>query len=117
MTERTTAEVLDDHLRLRSAGDLETDIERNYAPDVVQLCEGGVLHGLEGVRASAAELARQAPNAHFTYRSVQVEGEFGFLSWSAESDHARIPDGADSYVIRNGRIVMQSIFYRVEGRG
>ena len=114
VSSRSAREVLDDHLRLRAEGDLAADLERNYAPHVVLLCEDGAFHGVAAVKHSADELGRQLPNARFTYPSVQVDGEFGFLRWAAESDRFRVPEGADSYVIRDGRIVMQSIYYRLE---
>ena len=41
MPKRSPREVLDDHLRLRAAGDIEADLARNYAPDVALLCECG----------------------------------------------------------------------------
>lgn len=41
------------------------------------------------------------------------QGEVGFLEWTAEADGGRVDDGADSYVIRNGRIVAQTIHYTV----
>lgn len=50
---RTTDEVLNDHLRLRLEGDLEDDMARNYAADVVLLTGCGVFRGHDGVRASA----------------------------------------------------------------
>ena len=114
MTERLPADVLDDHLRLRARGDLATDLERNYSPSVVLLCDAGVFHGVDAVKTSADRLGLQLPNARFDYLSVQVDGEFGFLKWTAESDRFRVPEGADSYVIRDGRIVMQTIYYRLE---
>jgi hypothetical protein len=114
MPERSPREVLDDHLRLRAEGDLETDLARNYAPDVVVLCSYGALRGLDAMRRSATDLKEQLPNARFDYKLHEVEGEYGYLLWSAESDTCRVPEGADSYVMRNGRIVMQSIYYRLE---
>jgi hypothetical protein len=42
-----------------------------------------------------------------------VEGEYAFLKCWADSDPARIEDGADSFVIPGGMIVMQSVSYRV----
>jgi hypothetical protein len=114
MPERSPREVLDDHLRLRAEGDVETDLARNYAPDVVVLCSYGALRGLDAMRKSAADLKAQLPNARFDYTLHEVEGEYGYLLWSAESDTCRVPEGADSYVIRDGRIVMQSIYYRLE---
>jgi hypothetical protein len=114
MPERSPREVLDDHLRLRAEGNVETDLARNYAPDVVVLCSYGALRGLDAMRKSAADLKEQLPNARFDYKVIAVEDEYGYLRWSAESNTCRVPDGADSYVIRNGRIVMQSISYRLE---
>ncbi len=58
----------------------------------------------------------EAPGAKFTYHRKLVEGDVGFLEWSRESEHAVIRDGADSYVIREGKIVAQTIHYRVERR-
>lgn len=109
--ERTTNEVLEDHLRRRANGDLEGDLEHNYAPDIVLLCKEGVFQGIEAVRESAAILGMQIPNSRFEYVSCQTHGEYGFLEWRAESDKVRIDDGADSYVIRDGRIQMQTIHY------
>jgi len=42
-----------------------------------------------------------------------VEGELGFLEWSARGSGAEVEDGADSYLIRDGRIVAQTIHYTV----
>ena len=47
---RQPDEVFEDHLCLRSQGDLETDLERNYADDVVLLCELGALKGRAAIR-------------------------------------------------------------------
>jgi hypothetical protein len=37
-----------------------------------------------------------------------------FLEWTARSDEAKIEDGADSFCIRDGRIVAQTIHYTVQ---
>jgi hypothetical protein len=111
MTQRTTEEVLRDHLRLRAAGDLEGDLERNYGDDIALLCKNGVFQGCDAIRASAEILGLQIPGANYEYRSVQTFEESAFLEWRAESDTVRIDDGADSYLIRDGRIRVQTIHY------
>ncbi|MCC7022596.1 MAG: nuclear transport factor 2 family protein [Thermomicrobiales bacterium] len=111
MTERTTEEVLRDHLRRRAAGDLEGDLEHNYADDIALLCKSGVFQGCDALRASAEILGLQIPGANYDYLSVQTFEESGFLEWRAESDTVRIDDGADSYLIRDGRIQVQTIHY------
>ncbi|HEU4741470.1 MAG TPA: nuclear transport factor 2 family protein [Meiothermus sp.] len=114
LSRRSTREVLEDHLRLAQAGELEEDLRRNYAPDVVLLCRSGVLQGLEGARASREELRRELPQARFDYLAVLTYGEVGFLEWRAEGSGVRVDDGADSYLIQDGRIQVQTIHYTVK---
>jgi hypothetical protein len=53
---RPADEVFEDHLHLRSLGDLETNLERNYADEVVVLCELGALKGRAAIHRSARRL-------------------------------------------------------------
>lgn len=111
---RSAREILDDHLRLADCGDLETDLDRNFAEDVVLLTGYGVFRGIEGVREKARLLSEQLPEGRWTYRTVMAEGELGFLEWTAEAANgARVEDGADSYLIRDGRIHAMTIHYTV----
>jgi hypothetical protein len=116
MPHRSTRDVLDDHLRLRKEGDLQNDIERNYAPDFVVLSHFGVFHGIDGVRESARLLREQLSDSTYDYRKVLETGEVGFLEWSALADGTAVCDGADSYQVRNGRIVVQTIHYTIHNR-
>jgi hypothetical protein len=111
--QRSAEDVLDDHLRASKSGSLEDDLQRNYAPDVVVLCEKGVFHGHDGMRELAETLRRELPDATFAYRTKRVAGELGLLEWTAESADATVDDGADSYVIRDGRIVGQTVHYSI----
>lgn len=112
--DRSAREVLDDHLRLAQSWDLETDLERNVAEEIVLLTSYGIFRGIEGVREKAKLLAEQLPGGRWTYRTIMAEGEMGFLEWTAEADNgARVEDGADSYLIRDGRIVAMTIHYTV----
>lgn len=115
MSERTTTEVFQDHLRLRIDGRLEEDIARNYAEDVVLLTENSVLFGHEAIRTSAERLAYQFPEGRFEFTAQQVAGEYAFLVWRGESEGRSLKNGADSFVIRDGKIRMQSIYYELIG--
>lgn len=110
---RTTHEVLEDHLRRRAEGRVEEDLAQDYADDVVLLCEHAPMVGREAVRESARRLKLQLPAGSFEYISRHVEGEYAFLRWSGKADGVRLENGADSFVIRDGLIVMQSIYYTV----
>lgn len=111
---RSAREVLDDHLALADSSDLETDLERNFSNDIVLLTGYGIFRGIDGVRAKARLLEEQLPRGRWNYRTIMAEGEMGFLEWTAEADNgARVEDGADSYLIRGGRIRAMTIHYTV----
>jgi hypothetical protein len=113
---RATKEVFEDHLRESVEGTVEHDLARNYAEDVVILTGRGVYRGHEGIRQLAQLLQEQLPECTFHYVTQEVDGEVAFLEWTADSPRAHIEDGADSYVIRDGRIAVQTIHYTVMPR-
>jgi hypothetical protein len=108
---RSTREVFRDHLRNRRAGALEEDLARNYADDIVLLTGDGIFRGKDGVRRCARLLHERLPCVRYRYRTTLVKGEAAFLEWSALCPTAEVADGADSFLIRGGRIVVQTIHY------
>jgi hypothetical protein len=123
LSSRTAQEVLDDHLNLAEnwGGErgfkrgIEEDLRRNTSEDIVILINRGTFRGHEGVRQLAHMLGEELPEQRsfeYTYRAV--EGRMAFLEWAYEDDNVRVRDGADSYLIENGKIVAQTIHYTVE---
>ena len=110
---RSTEEVFRDHLALARAGDVEADISRNFAPECVLLTSFGTFRGHEGVRAAARLLAAQLGPAAYEYRTIVWSGDVAFLEWTAATERARVPDGADSFLIQAGRIRAMTIHYSV----
>lgn len=111
----SSSDVLWRHLELSRDGSVEDDLVENFAPDVVVLTRWGAFHGHAGIRQLADRLAHELPDVEFTYDEVLVEREFAFLAWGAiASNGNRVDDGADSYVIRDGRIMAQSIHYTLQ---
>jgi hypothetical protein len=109
---RSTTEVVFDHLSRRLAGDLEGDLRSNYDDDVLVLSSFSTFRGWDGVRQSAALLEQAAHSSEFHYNRTVVEGEYGFLEWTASENGDRsVSNGSDSYHVVDGRIVMQSIHY------
>ncbi|MDT0158758.1 nuclear transport factor 2 family protein [Microbacterium sp. ARD32] len=109
---RTTTETIHDHLGARLSAGAEADLH-NYDADIVMLTGSGIYRGHDGVKACAAELDRLLGTAVFVYRETLIDGDYGFLEWTAEADGRRVLDGADSFVVRDGRIVLQTIHYTV----
>lgn len=108
---RTSTEVIQDHLAKRLVGDIEGDISTNFSEDVIILSSYGTFRGHEGVRDSAAKLKKAMGNAIFAYNHTMIEGDFAFLEWSGESQQKKVSDGADSFVVKNGKIILQTIHY------
>ena len=113
---RTAKDVFLDHLECAQRGEIAADIERNFSPACTLLTSYGVFRGHEGVKAAAELLDQQIGKTEYHYRTQMTDGEVAFLEWSAESSRARIDDGADSYLIRNGRIEAMTIHYTVQSK-
>lgn len=112
--DRPTREILESHLALRRAGDLEADQATNYAEDVVLLSWGeGVNRGHDGVRYLAGVLRTYVDHGSFHYDQLLTEDAYGMLRWSATRPDKVIHDGTDAFVVREGLIVAQTIAYRV----
>lgn len=116
LASRSSQEVFEDHLQLASDGELEKDIERNVAEDIVLLTNYGTFRGHAGVRDAAELLAKQLPSGNYDYKIKLCHDRMCFLHWTGDSDESSIPDGADSYLIENGKIKAQTIFYTVKGK-
>ncbi|WP_324720996.1 nuclear transport factor 2 family protein [Salinimicrobium sp. HB62] len=111
---RSAREVFEDHLELAQKGELETDLERNYSGESVLLTNYGVFHGREGMKEAAKLLKDQLPGGNYNYELKLCHDEMCFLHWTGKSDVSVIPDGADSYLIKNGKIMVQTIYYSVQ---
>lgn len=113
LSERSVQQVFDDHLQLRLQGRLEEDLARNYASDVVLLTVNSNACGHDALRNSAKRLREQLPSAKFDLVKKQVRDRFALLIWRATSDRFDAADGADSFVIHDGLIRLQTIHYRL----
>lgn len=111
---RQTHEVFEDHLRKAKQGEIEADLEQNYSEDVKIFTRWGVFQGHAGARELAQRLEEELPNAQFIYDVELVDGEMAYLEWSGVGDDSMVTDGADSFLIRDGKIVAQTIHYTVE---
>ncbi len=105
---------MESHLENRKQKRVDEDIEKNMSPDVVILSNHGNYMGKEGVKESSKVLQNLLGKGEYTYKEVQVEKDFAFLEWSGESKDKIIEDGADSFYIKDGKIVFQSVHYTVK---
>jgi hypothetical protein len=106
---RTPEEAFADHGRRLGTGDLDS-ISANYADDAVFITPQGVLRGREGVKQGIGALLADLPDADWQLKT-HFAGEVLFLEWSATSPTARVEDGVDTFVFRDGLIQAQTVRY------
>ncbi|MDB5181049.1 MAG: SnoaL-like polyketide cyclase, partial [Candidatus Saccharibacteria bacterium] len=100
-------------LAKRLAGDIEGDIRDNYSKDVIFLTGTGAFTGHDGVRKSATELQQYVGDIPYVYNHTLIKDNYAFLEWTAGIKDKKVLDGADSFVIENDKIILQTIHYSV----
>ena len=113
---RTPQEVFDHHVQALGAGDLD-EIVADYAADAVLITPGGVQRGQDGIRAAFTRLLSDVPDADWTLKTQIYEGDVLFLEWTATSAATKVEDGIDTFVFRDGQIVVQTVRYTVQRTG
>ena len=105
----STTDVIDRHLKAFDEGDLN-GILSDYAPDAVMFTPDGPLRGADAMRplfrAMIAEFGK--PGAGFTLKQQSVEGDYGYIVWTAETADNVYEIATDTFVVRDGKIVAQS---------
>ena len=117
MATRSTRDVIDNHLKSFGAGDLE-GILSDYAPDAALFTPDGLLRGVEEIRtlfvAMLAEFAK--PGATFSLKHLSTEGDHGYILWAAQTADNVYEMGTDTFVVRDGRIAVQSFAGTIKPR-
>ena len=112
-----TKDVLEHHLKSFGERDLE-GILSDYAPGAVMFTSDGPLKGTDAIRplfeAMIAEFGK--PGAIFNMKRQFVEGEYGYILWSAETADNDYELGTDTFVVRDGKIVAQSFTGKITPR-
>lgn len=117
MAQRSTREVFEDHLATREKHDLGADVDRNYAEDCIIMTRRGTFHGHAGITELGNRLQHELPNGQYRYKTCGVEGRIAFLIWDARAGETTVDDGADSYLIEDGKIKVQTIHYSLRMPG
>jgi ketosteroid isomerase-like protein len=113
LTTRTPEEVLDSHRAALAAEDWVA-VRCNYADDAVVLNDGGITEGADDIVHDLQFISALIGGAIPVVVSQQVVSILNsdtFLArvlYSISTPCLDVPDGADSYIIKNGKIVAQT---------
>ena len=114
----STKSVLDHHLKCFCEGDLK-GIVSDYAPGAVLFTPDGPLRGADAMRplyqAMIAEFGK--PGAVFSMKQQSVEGDYAYILWTAETADNVYEVGTDTFVVRGGKIVVQSFAGKITPKG
>lgn len=109
----STQDVVNQHLQGFFARDLQ-GVVADYAPDAVMIVPTGVLRGVHEIsqffQALIAEFAR--PGATFQLQQQVVEGDVAYILWIAETADQTYELGTDTFVVRHGKIVVQTFAFK-----
>jgi len=105
---RTPREVFQHHAQALGAEDLE-GIVSDYADDAVFITPAGVVRGKQGIREAFSRLLSEMPEATWELPTEIYEGDILLLEWKADSPRARVDDGIDTFVFRDGQIRVQTV--------
>jgi len=111
---KQTERVLAHHLEAFESG--VDAILADYAEDAVLLTDKGPLRGRDQIRPIFEWLLADifTPDSTFTMINQQIEGEIAYIVWSAESPRYRVPLATDTYLIRDSKIVIQTLTAKIE---
>lgn len=116
----STKEVLERHLKYFGDGDLE-GLLSDYVPETVVFRPvgfggaGGAAKGAAALRSVfsivLAEFAK--PDTRFEMRQKVIEGDYAYIVWEAETTRNVYELGSDTFIVKDGKIVLQSIAAKI----
>jgi predicted SnoaL-like aldol condensation-catalyzing enzyme len=110
---RSTGEVYWEHIALRFADDVSTDVKRNYSDELVLISNQGNFYGKKGLATSARILYSYLPNTNYTIVDTVVQGDWVTERWAYYDSEANkmVLDGIDTFLIEDGQIKVMMINY------
>jgi hypothetical protein len=115
MTTLSTSDVLDRHLNSFAKYDL-AGILADYSSDAILFTPAGPLRGPAAIKpvlqALVSEFAK--PGSSFTMQHRSIEGDYGYILWTAETADNSYEFATDTFVVRNGKIVAQSFSAKIK---
>ncbi|GAB3315945.1 nuclear transport factor 2 family protein [Geodermatophilus aquaeductus] len=110
---RTPQEVFEHHVAAIGAGDADA-IAADYAEDAVLITPEQVVRGRDGIRQLLTVLLGELPDAAWDIPTRVFEDDVLFIEWTAVAEKARVLDGVDTFVIRDGEIRLQTVRMTLE---
>jgi ketosteroid isomerase-like protein len=111
---RSTKDVFEHHLACFANSDLEGTLS-DFTEQSVLMTPLGALRGLSEIRGffETAYAEFGAPGTKFTAHQMLVDGDCAFIAWDAETSANKYEGASDTFIIRDGRIAVQTFSAKV----
>jgi len=105
----TTKSVIDNHLNSFGRRDLN-GLLGDYATDAILFTPDGPLKGLREIRPFFEALFADfsTPGSRFDLKHLSVDGSYGYIVWQGETAGQVYDLATDTFVVRDGKIAVQS---------
>ena len=114
----STQAVLDHHLESFGAGDVD-ELLKDYTEDSVFISPDGRMTGLDALRMAFEGFFSglfKPGSYEFTMDAMDIEGEVAFIAWHSSNEGAEVPLATDTFIIRDGKIAVQTFAAKIEER-
>jgi len=104
-----TKEVIEHHLQALAENDLEMLLS-DYTEESVFFTQDSTFYGLDQIQGFMQGVLPLFPieGTEFIVDKMAVDDEIGFIVWHASTPVINIPFGTDTYVIEDGKIIIQT---------
>lgn len=111
---KSTNDVIDHHLKAIEHGDVNAVLS-DYALDAVLFRSDGIFKGVDAIRPVFDKFVAEFQKPGTTSKTKQrlVAGDYGYMLWSAETPDNIYELATDTFVVREGKIVVQSFTAKV----
>ena len=111
---KRTEQTLLNHLQAFGRGDVDA-IMTDYDEAAVFIKQDGTLRGTDEIRSFFESLVADLPPGSALDVSEQiVEEDIAYIVWSGESEKVKIPFATDTFIVRDGKIVAQTLAAQME---
>ena len=110
----TTHEVLTHHLNSFGVGDIVGTMA-DYTAESRFFTSEGLLRGPGAIRSFFVKLFQEfaKPGTSFETLQQEVDGDTAYIVWRAETADNRFELGTDTFIVQNGKIVIQTFAAKI----
>jgi hypothetical protein len=105
---RTPQETVEEHVALIAAGNIDAAM-CDFAPEATVILPGQVVQGLDNIRGGLEGIGSLLGSGVPEVTSITAHDSVVLLTFQADGVPCTIPDGSDTYIVRRGKIVAQTV--------